>query len=158
LTTLAATIIIAGLFAIQSIEEAQTIHITVQTNVGQTFSDALTNIAFDDTVGNGAVTLGRDIAGADGKAFNAHMIGTLTDDTDTDNANDAPTITIGFNDGDDFVTLTALTGTENGAFNFLFDFAGVDVSGQNTYRIIVDEGAGDTEADLDFVVVIEIVG
>jgi len=154
---LAATILVAGIFAFMPIEEASTVHITIQSNISQ-FSVVTTQSTADGTGENFRITCATGSAGC--RILDVY----LDDDDSTAETLDAGAITLVMNtesivlaaDGANLITASQATVVLNG-------IAGVSMTEGDTILVVINGNTDDytltviaeSEGDTDITVVVE---
>ena len=146
-TILIATVLVAGIFAFMPVEQASTVHETIIADIGGVAID-LVNVAGGTNVDNNAVNVLINVAGiVTDEHFEGRLLLQVTD-VDTIGNGDDVTVLVQTWDDDEWLTIDTVTAPDDGSAFTIIEVVGESVAG-GEIRLVVDEGAGNTESLID---------
>ena len=141
-------VMIAGAFAFMPVQQASTTHDLVIASVGDAAAIDLVNTAGgDDTNANAVNVLINTAEIATDEQFRGSILVQVTD-VDTTANGDAVVVLVQTWDGDEWLTIDTITAPDDGNAFTVIELVGEAVAG-GEIRLVVDDGAGNTESLID---------
>jgi len=147
-TILTATVLVAGIFAFMPVQQASTVHTTIVADVGEAAAIDLVNVAGGTDADANAVNVLINVAEiVTDEHFDGRLLLQVTDVDTTGNGDDV-TVLVQTWDGDEWLTIDTVTAPDDGNAFTIIEVVGESVAG-GEIRLVVDEGAGNTESLID---------